>query len=495
MAAVDFDVLTGDEVRRIHDASMTILSEIGIHAPYDKALDLFEEAGASVDRDLKVVRIPEKLITWAADQAPKSFEMYGRDGSFCLPVAPGRVNFAGLGTPTRIVDMDSGEIRETTREDMIRHIILINACEHIHNSQMDVWPNDIPMHTIHSEAIWAWAHHSRKTFGMGCYGYRATLDMMEMMSVSVGGRKSLEENPRFMAICSVMSPLQMAQVQVEGLLICAAYRQPVAVSPEGIAGATAPATLAGLLAQENAAILAHITLAQIFNPGAPVLYGTVSTIANMRHGTVALGSVETGLITAASAQLARHYGLPCRSVGAATESKLPDLQAGSERTSTLLPAVLSGVNMITCGGTLDSTMIESDPLLLLDDELCGAMLRMRDGIIVDDEHLALDVIREVGYSGNYLAEDHTVRHYRKAHYLPKLSVRDPYDTWEKAGKPDALENAREKVREIIKNHEPQTLDHDIELALAECRDRIAQRPMDAFYAAEMAENQSWDEIL
>ena len=120
----------------------------------------------------------------------------------------------------------------------------------------------------------------------------------------------------------------MAQMQAEGLLICAEYGQPLAMSPEAIAGATAPATLAGLLVQENAGILAHITLAQIFRPGTPVLYGTVSTIANMRLGTVALGAVETGLITAASAQMARYYGLPCRSVGAATESKREDLQAG-----------------------------------------------------------------------------------------------------------------------------------------------------------------------
>lgn len=491
MATVGFEVLTQDEVQRIHQASMTILEEVGVQTPYAKAQDLFEAAGAAVDRETGVVKIPENLVQWAVEKAPETFSLYGREASFKLDIQPGAVNFAGLGTPTRIVDMDSEDIRETTREDMIRHIILINACQHIHNSQMDVWPNDIPMNTIHGEAIWAWAHHSSKSFGMGCYGYLATLDMMKMMAISVGGKDALREKPRFMAICSVMSPLQMAQLQVEGLLICAAYGQPVAVSPEGIAGATAPATLAGLLAQENAAILAHIVLAQIFKPGTPVLYGTVSTIANMRHGTVALGAVETGLITAASAQLARHYGLPTRAVGAATDAKIEDVQAGMERTANLIPAVLSGVNMITCGGTLDGTMIESDPLLLLDDELCGAILRMREGIRVDAKHLALDVIREVGYSGNYLAEDHTVQHYRKEHFLPRLSVRDPYDTWEKAGKPTALGNARERVRKILAQHEPQELDGAVESELADAMAEVAGREIDAFYAAEMPENQDW----
>jgi trimethylamine--corrinoid protein Co-methyltransferase len=233
----------------------------------------------------------------------------------------------------------------------------------------------------------------------------------------------------------------MAQQQAEGLLICAEYGQPLAMSPEAIAGATAPATLAGLLAQENAAILAHITLAQIYRPGAPVLYGTVSTIANMRHGTVALGAAETGLITAGSAQLARFYGLPCRSVGATTESKVPDVQAGLERMQTLLPAVLAGVNIITCGGTLDSTLLENHALLVLDDEAAGSASRLARGIEVNDETLALDLIRQVNYSGNYLAESHTVAHFRREHYQPKLFVRDPWDTWEKGGCRTAIDNA------------------------------------------------------
>ena len=203
-------------------------------------------------------------------------------------------------------------------------------------------------------------------------------------------------------------------------------------------GVTAPATLAGLLAQENAGILAHITLAQIFRPGTPVLYGTVSTIANMRLGTVALGAVETGLITAASAQMARYYGLPSRSVGAATESKREDLQAGMERTATLVQAVLAGVNFITCAGTLDGTMLESEPLLLLDDELCGAALRMARGIEVTDDTLALDLIRRVGYGGNYFAENHTVDHYRSEHYIPRLAVRETVrDVGEERGPPRA----------------------------------------------------------
>jgi len=478
------EVLSSEEIERIHEASMDLLTSVGVRVDYVTARELLGEAGADVDDDLACVRISEDLVQWALDQAPERFVLYGSAPDFQMDIGGGEVHFAGLGTPTDILDTETGERRPSTMEDVVRHIKLIDGCENIHNSQMDVWPNDVPMTTIHAEAIWAWAHHSRKPFGMGCYGYVPTLDMMRMMALAVGGKEELRQRPRFFAICSVGSPLQMLKMQAEGLLICADYGQPLAMSPEAIAGATAPVTLAGLLAQQNANILAHITLAQVFRPGTPVLYGTVSTVANMRLGTVALGAVETGLITAGAAQLARFYGLPCRSVGGTTESKLLDIQAGFERGATLLQAVLSGVDFITCGGTLDSSMLESEPLLILDDEFCGAALRVARGIGVDEETLALDVIREIGFSGHYLDHEHTARHFRAEHFIPSLLPREPYNTWAAVGAPSAVEYARERVRHILAAHEPRELDRLVEQDLEAYRRRVAKRPMEEFYAYE-----------
>lgn len=489
-----FEVLSKSEIEEIHAGSMTVLAERGLKVEYGKARELFREAGCVVDDQQKAIRIPEKLVLWAVGQAPSKFTLYGSDSSFQMEIGGDHLNFAGLGTPTAILDSVSGEHRPTTLEDTIRHIKLINACKYIHGSQMDVWPNDIPMTTIHTEAIRAWAHHSRKPFGLGCYGYIPTLDMMKMMALAVGGKEELQRRPRFFGICSVVSPLQMNKEQLEGMLICAEYGQPLAMSPEAIAGATAPVTLAGLLVQENAAVLAHITLAQIFRPGTPVLYGTVSTIANMRLGTVALGAVETGLLSAASAQLARHYGLPIRSVGAATEAKVEDIQAGLERSTTLLQAVLAGVNYITCGGTLDGTMLESEPLLLLDDEWCGAALRVARGIEVTAENMAIDKIKEIGYSGHYLAEEHTAANFRREHYIPELMVRDPHSTWLKDGSKNALERAREKVAEIIANHQPRELDADVGRELDAYHDLVASRQLEDFYEGEKEENQDFSKL-
>jgi trimethylamine--corrinoid protein Co-methyltransferase len=491
-----FEVLSQPEVDRIHAASIEILAEVGIKVSYKMARDVYREAGASVDDQTESVKIPETLVDYAIQQAPKEFKLYGSDLEFQLQIGGDQSTpvFAGLGTPTRVIDLESGEVRTATKQDMLEHIILINACQNIHNSQMDVWPDDIPMTTIHTEAIWGWAHNSRKAFGMGCYGYLPTWDMMRMMALAVGGKKELKIHPRFLAICSVVSPLQMDQAQAEGLFICADYGQPLAISPEGIAGATAPVTLAGLLAQENAGILAHITLAQIYKPGTPVLYGTVSTVSNMRYGTVALGAPETGLITAGSAQLARRYELPIRSVGGTTESKRPDFQAGFERMGTLLPAVLAGVNLITCAGTLDGTMLEDHAMLLLDDEICGAALRTARGIEVNDETLSLDLIKRIGYSGNYLAEVHTATHFRKELFIPKLYSRQPYDTWEKEGSKLAIENARELARKIITEHQPRKLDPGLVASMDDFRQQVAHRDLQDFYFYEQPENQDYKNL-
>ena len=479
-----FEALSPAEVEQIDAASIDILQNVGLRVDLKKARDAFGDAGARVDDRTRSVCIPEGLVRSAVGRAPQSFTLYGADPEVRLEIGTDRVNFAALGTPTNIVDTDTNELRPTTLEDLRNHLRLIDALDHINNSQMDIWPNDIPMTTIHVEAILAWAQNCRKSFGLGCYGVMPTQDMMRMMSMAAGGKEELKRRPRFFAICSVMNPLQMIKLQLEGMFVLAEHGQPMAMSPEAMAGATAPVTLAGLLAQQNAEILAHITLAQIIAPGTPVLYGTVSTITDMATGNVALGAIETGLITAASAQLARHYGLPCRSVGGATSSMTLDMQCMLERVGTLLPAVLAGVHFITCGGTLESTMTESHPLMVLDDAVCGMALRLARGIEVNEETLALDLIKEVGWGGHYLAQPHTAEHCRREHYRSKLLRRDARQTWEGKGSKTALDLARERVREILGKHQPRDLDPALDKELQDYVAMVRQRSVADFEAAE-----------
>jgi len=214
----------------------------------------------------------------------------------------------------------------------------------------------------------------------------------------------------------------------------------------------------------------------------------------MRYGTVALGSPETGLITAASAQLARYYGLPIRSVGGTTEAKRPDIQAGFERLGTLLPAVLADVNMITCAGTLDGSMLESNALLVLDDEICEAALRLRRGIEVNEKTMAVDVIKKVGFSGNYLSENHTVENFRNELFIPSLYSREPFEAWQKAGEPLAIDHAQAKVKRILAEHKPYELDSEISKDLNAFRQSVAARSLEDFYLFEQEEKQDYKNL-
>jgi trimethylamine--corrinoid protein Co-methyltransferase len=263
-----------------------------------------------------------------------------------------------------------------------------------------------------------------------------------------------------------VSPLQQSREMMEGLLIYAEYSQPVIIAPEAQAGATAPVTLAGLLAQQNAEILSGVVITQLVNPGSPVLYGAVSTIMDMIEGNVALGSVETGLIKVAAAQLARFYRLPSRGTGGTTEAKVSDLQAGYEKAVTLMMASLAGINFIyDAAGSLESTLTASFEQVVADNELCGMVARAARGIKVCEETLATDIIEAVGPGGHYLTHKHTLEHLRKEHYLPSILSRQNRLKWEKSGSKTLRDVAHEEAKRILKDHEPEALEPELDKEL------------------------------
>jgi trimethylamine--corrinoid protein Co-methyltransferase len=476
--------LSPTEVQQIDAASMEIMESVGLRVDLKKARDALREAGALVNEGARAVRIPEKLVRWAIDQAPTEFTVYGVDPAFRLEIGTDQVYFAGLGVLTHVLDRDTGDLRPATMEDQRNHLRLVDALPNIAATPIGVWPADIPMTTIHVEAILAWAQNCRKPFGMGSYGAMATEDMMRMMAIAVGGKEELRRRPRFFGTCSAVSPLQMAQMQLEGMFLFAEYRQPMVMGPEAMSGTTAPATLAGLLVQHNAEVLAHVTLAQVIAPGTPVAYGCASTVADMATGNIATGAVESGLIVAAAAQMARYYGLPCRALAGATDAKTLDLQCMLERVTTLMPAALAGVHFIVCAGTLDGITVLSEPLLVLDDELCGLILRLDRGIEVNEETIALDLIKEVGWQGHYLDQLHTAQHYRQEHCLPRLLRRDSREVWEGKGSKTALDLARERVRELLAKHEPRQLDPAVEKEMEKYIAMVRQRTVADYLAAE-----------
>jgi trimethylamine--corrinoid protein Co-methyltransferase len=484
MKSARFEVLSKQEIEEIRQATLEVLGEAGVKVEVKKMRRILADLGCKVDEAAKVVKFPPRVVESSVAKAPREFTLCGRDQSLTWKVSPETRVWGGLGTAVNMYNLKTGAYAPATMEDLVRHLIILDGLQHIQSNQMDIWPSDIPMQTIPVEGIRAWAKNCDKSFGMGAYGVMPTQDMMEMLVIAMGGKDKIKDKHPYMTIVNTVSPLASAQIQLEGLMVLAEHGQPALISPEAMAGTTAPITLAGLLIQHNAEVLAHIVMAQAINPGTPVMYGTVSTIAEMRRGTVALGSVETGLISAAIAQIAHSYSIPCRGVAGGTESKLLDLQCGVERARTMQMAAMGGVNYITCVGTIESTTAAAHELAVIDNELIGSVERAVRGIEVNDTTKAVDVIKKVGPAGDYLMQEHTQKYFRTEHFIPSLCDRDKRDIWEKAGKKDMVAKAREKALAILAKHTERELDPAVVKGMDDYVEMVKKRTLDDYYAAE-----------
>jgi trimethylamine--corrinoid protein Co-methyltransferase len=483
------EVFSKDEIEQIHAATIHLLENVGIKVDALDTKKLLNENGAEVNNDTGFVRFPEGLIKEKLKTVPDHFSLYGPDGKFSIEINTKSTQFATIGTPVKIYDpLAKKGVRKTILEDTINQIRIVDSLEHINCSHIDVWPNDLSYITIHVHCIYQWAKNTKKPYGLGCLGKLASTDMMNMTSMIVGGENELINRPRLVGFMNPTSPLHLPIIMTNGFSVFAKYKQPTIIAPEALAGSSAPITLAGLLTQTNAEILGSVVLSQLYNPGAPVFYGTVSHITDMRSGNSAMGAPEMGLITAGIAQLARYYNIPSRGPGAGTDSKLLDMQNGFERLQTLMLAAQAGVNYITCAGTYEATLVEALELLVIDDDLAGMVKRVIEGVKVNEDTIAIDIIKKVATSEkkgvNFLAERHTRDHMKSELYFPKLVDRNRRNTWYKKGAKDIITRAREKVDQILLAHKPNDLPKDLDNNLLNFIKVIESRTFEDYKKAE-----------
>jgi len=470
------EILSRDEIYDIHLATLSVLEETGVRILDPKALQTLANAGATVDSKSSVVRIPEYILKEGLGKAPSSFTLFGRDGDYKLRFEAGRTYFSSQGSSIFVLDFETGIRRKATLEDLESFYVLSDALENIHHASMAVWPSDVPGNTAHAYALLEGFRNTTKTLDGYNYGERRSMDNIEMASIIAGGEEELRKNPRLLGFVNPVSPLEHSREMTEGLRVFAEYNQPTLIAPEAQAGSTAPVTLAGLLVQQNAEVLSGILISELTQPGTPVLYGTVSCITDMRTGNIALGAIETGLINIATAQIAKYYGLPTRGTGSGTNSKTPDIQAGIEKGLTLSMAAMAGINFIyDATGLLEASRTASLEQMVIDNELCGMVLRALRGIEVNERTMATEVINQVGPGGHYLSQKHTQNFFRSEHYLPVIFDRLPWEAWEKAGSRESRSVASETVKKILDGHLVKPLDKTIDSELESLLDKIRRR--------------------
>jgi trimethylamine--corrinoid protein Co-methyltransferase len=457
------DILSEEQLRQIDEATHTVLEKNGIEFMSSEARELLQNNGAGVEGNK--VFFPSKLVDEKLKLAPSEFTLHARNPAKNVVVGGKNTVMApGYGSPF-VMDYASGKRRNAMYEDYISFTRLAGWSDHLDVvGGVLVEPNDIPDKVRHIKMFHAAAKYTDKCHMGSAMGAEKAQDSIEMASIIHGGMDYIKNHPVLITLINSNSPLQFDGRMLDAMMVYAKHGQPVLISSLSMTGTTAPATVASALVQQNAEILAGIVLAQCINPGTPVVYGSASSVVDLRTGNLAIGSPESVKMFAAVAQLARFYGVPSRGGGSLTDSILTDAQSGYESQMVFLTSVLSGFNFILhSAGLLENYMTMSYEKFILDDEVVGMVRNMFRGIDVNKDTLGLDTLLRVGSGGNFIADPHTYQHMRDMR-VPLVSSRIGYASVGEDTS-DAAQRAHQYALKVLDEYESPALDGDIEKGL------------------------------
>jgi trimethylamine--corrinoid protein Co-methyltransferase len=450
-------VLTAEEVRRIHTATLDIIESVGIRFPSARALDIWQAHGAAVDWDRQVVRAPGHLIEEALAQAPAVYSLAARDPAQDLPLDGDHVYVGTDGCGVQVLDIQTGQLRQSCLQDVADIARIADCLPQVAFHWVAVSAQDMPPKTRGLHELRAiWENSTKHVQTESIYSELEARAAVEMAAAIAGGRDALRQRPTLSIMQCTLSPLANDGGSLDAALIGAEAGLPVGFMTMASCLTTGPATLAGTLAVGNAEVVATTALIQLAFPGAPVFYAAAQTAADLRSGAYTGGGPEDFLFGAATNALADFYHIPLSMGSFATGAKEPDWQAGIENSLSTLMASLVMSDMLLGVGLLYGSRIWSYEQLLMDCEIFEIVRKMMQGVEVTDETLALDVIRAVGQEGHFLAQKHTHRHMRDI-WLPRYLDRRPYQVWKEQGdrSPD---RARADAREMLTQPHPDPLE-------------------------------------
>ena len=459
-----YQLLTQNEIEQIHENSLRIMENVGIIFTYEPAKEILKKAGAKVDGDL--IRFPREMVERELKNVPSSFTMYARNPKKNVEITCEKTAYVGpYGSPF-VTDMDKAR-RSGTLDDFIN---IVKICDKLDNidiqSHISCEPNDVDVKIRAQVMVYNTLKYSDKPLMGSVYGYEKSKQCIEMASMLFGGMDAIKDKPVMASIPCTLTPLSYDNNMAGAIIAYAEAGQPQLVNSLSMAGMTTPATLAGLVSLQNAEVLAGIVLAQCVNPGTPIVYSASGSNADMATGSLAIGSPEDAVVSLVNGQLCKYYQIPCRISGALSDSKMMDSQAAYESAITLMMAQMAGGNFILhAAGIIDTYSTTSFEKLIVDDEIIGYLKRINQGVTVNEETLAYDVIEEVGPRGIFLTHDHTLDNFRDEFYRPRLSNRQTYDQWHREGCTPIEKVANAKWKQIVADYGEPTLPADVDADL------------------------------
>jgi len=467
IGAPRFQKLSRDQLEHIHNASLEILERTGVRLYLPEAVELLRKAGADVSEESRV-RIPSHLVEWALSVAPKRVVLANRKGERVMPLERNNV-FYGLGSDCpNVIDVRTGERRSGILQDIVDSARVCDALPNIDFLMSFTIASDLPQEHADLYQMQAMLSNSTKPILFVTTEFEGCVKVVEMAEIVAGGPDALRSNPICALYINVTAPLVHNEEALQKLLFMAENGLPTTYTPVVLRGATGPITPAGAVAYANAGELAGLVLAQLKRQGAPViLSGGTQDMLDMRSTLDIYASPQNRVLCV---EMAHYYGLPIFGLGGASDSKLPDEQAAAEVAFSLLTETLAGAHLIHDVGYLEGGMTNSLEMVVMADEMIRWVKEFMRGEVVDEETLALDWIDKVGDKGDFLALKHTRNHYQEDWY-PTLFNRTNYTSWAEAGKKTLRERARDKIDQLLSEHQPEPLPDDVAKGIQAVIDR------------------------
>ena len=464
-------------IEAIHEGAMRILEEIGIEFYNEEAIGILREVGCTIDGDN--VRMGRDFVMEMVGRAPNKFTITPRNPDHKIEVGGRTMLFGNVSSPPNYWDMEIGKKVPGTRrmcQDLLKLTQYFN-CIHFAGGY-PVEPVDVHASIRHLDVLYDKVTLTDKAMHAYCLGKERVEDVMEMVRIAGGlSHEEFEATPRMYSNINSTSPLKHDHPMIDGCLRLARRGQAIVVTPFTLAGAMAPVTMAGAVAQSLAEALCAIALFQYVRPGIPCVIGTFTSNVDMKSGAPAFGTPEYMRSTQMTGQMARFYGLPMRSSGVCA-ANVPDGQAIWETSNSLWAAVQSGTNMVYhAAGWLEGGLVSSPEKFVMDCEVLQQIQRYMNPELnaTGPDEIALEAIRSVGNDGHFFGIQHTQDRYSTAFYQPFLSDWKNFEAWEAAGGIWTAERAHRMFKEIVNSFEPPALDEAIHEELV---DFVARRKVE-----------------
>ena len=471
------EALTKEQIARIDRASMELLERVGVGVPHPEMLSRFRAAGAAVDEKAQRVRIPRELVTKSLASATKQWTVYGRDLAKKAEFGKGSRNYNSIAGEALWVDEVGGERRYTTLKDVETATRLADALECLTLPGAMSDPHELPVASRCVEVAATMLRNTTKPITFWFHDRASAKYLIELLIALRGTEADAAKYPAFYPFLEPISPLRFAFNGIDLLFETARLNLPVPIGPMAQMGMSAPGTVAGTLAQENAEILAGVCVTQLVKPGMPVCFGGICHAFDMRTTQMIFSGPEQAIFGVAMTQMGKHYGLPVYINVGLTDSKRPDAQAGFESGITLMLGAAAGADIFGHMGISGVDQASSLDILVLQHEVISYVESVMRAIDFSDDAFGFDVTAEVGSGGTFIDQPHTAEHFRNELWFPTLCDRDYYQAWLDAGAPDMEKRCRERKEHLLKTHEmepmPKSLDKAISKVVAAARKELS----------------------